>query len=55
MIKVMEELSSNPLAPINQASGDWASTKATYRLLSNPKVNEEELFRAHREQTIKRF
>jgi len=33
----------------------WASTKATYRLLSNPKVNEEELFRAHREQTSRGF
>jgi hypothetical protein len=54
LIRVAEDLSGRPLAPINQASEDWAATKGAYRLFSNEKVEEEELFVVHQERTRQR-
>ena len=39
LLLTAELLSSMPMSPINQASQDWASTKAAYRLFSNDKIN----------------
>lgn len=55
LVKVAEDLSSRPLVPINQASEDWAATKAAYRLFSKDEVTQEELFSVHQERTSKRL
>ena len=39
LIKTAEQLAKSPAAPINEACGDWASTKAAYRLFDNNKVS----------------
>src|SRR5262245_54213746 len=52
---VAEDLAARPQAPINQASDDWAATKAAYRLFANPKVSEKRIFAAHRECTVQRM
>lgn len=41
------ELASRPSHPINQASTDWAATKAAYRFFDNPKVRAEEILEPH--------
>ena len=51
---VAEALAERPQAPINQASADWAATKAAYRLFANPKAAEEKMFAAHRTCTVQR-
>ena len=55
LIKVAEDLSARPLAPINHANEDWAATKAAYRLFSNEEVTAKELFSVHQERTSKRL
>src|SRR5262249_45907186 len=45
---------NRPQAPINQASADWAATKAAYRLFANPKAAQEKMFAAHRSCTVRR-
>jgi hypothetical protein len=52
---VAEDLAARPQAPINQASADWAATKAAYRLFANPKAAEEKIFAAHRTCTVQRL
>ena len=52
---VAEDLSARPQAAINQASDDWAATKAAYRLFANPKASEEKIFAAHRTCTVQRL
>ena len=42
-------------APINQACGDWASTKAAYRFFRNPKVTPEKIIAPHCAQTVERM
>ncbi len=41
------ELASNPSQPINQASTDWAATKAAYRFFDNPKVSPTRILEPH--------
>ena len=53
--KVAKRLSNNPTAPINQASEDWASTKAAYRLFDNEKVSAEKILGPHQERTTERM
>ena len=53
--EVAEDLSSNPEAPINQASEDWAAAKAAYRLFDNDKISAEKILRPHQERTIQRM
>lgn len=55
MVKVAEDLSARPEVPINHACQDWAATKAAYRLLSNEKVTQEELFSVHQNRTRQRL
>jgi len=49
-----EDLSARPQAPINQASEEWAATKAAYRFFENPKASAEKIFAAHRPCTVQR-
>ena len=53
--RVAEELAARPQAPINQASADWAATKAAYRLFANPKASERQIFAAHQACTVQRM
>ncbi len=41
------ELAGKPASPINQASSDWAATKAAYRFFNNPKVSAEKILEPH--------
>ena len=53
--KLAEDLSASPGAPINQASKDWAATKAAYRFFQNDKVTSEKILSAHRTRTWERI
>lgn len=44
-----------PEAPINQACGGWADTKAAYRLFDNSKVKPSKILDAHRISTVERI
>jgi len=52
---VAEDLLARPQAPINQASADWAATKAAYRFFENPQATEAKIFIAHRDCTVQRM
>ena len=49
------ELAGLPEAPINQASEDWAATKAAYRLFQNERVTGNALLKPHVQHTIQRM
>jgi hypothetical protein len=53
--RLAEDLAARPQAPINQASEDWAATKAAYRFFENAKVSAEKIFGAHRTNTVQRM
>lgn len=53
--KLSTDLSAAPSAPINQASEDWAATKAAYRFFQNDKVTSEKILSAHRTRTWERI
>lgn len=53
--KLAEDLSAAPEAPINQASQDWAATKAAYRFFQNDKVTSEQILSPHRTRTLERM
>ena len=55
LLDVAEDLSAMPEDPINQASEDWAATKAAYRLFDNGKISAEKVITPHRERTIERM
>lgn len=55
VVKIAEEFSEKPTAPINQACEDWADAKAAYRLFDNDKVKDEEIRRCHNARTIERM
>ena len=48
-------LAKNVGEPINQACGDWASAKATYRLFDNPKLMPNNILGAHQVQLKERI
>lgn len=50
---IAEDLSARPQAPINQASEDWATTKAAQRFFENPKAAEDKIFAAHQECPVR--
>lgn len=52
---IEEDLAAQPEGSVPQANDNWASTKATYRFLSNPKVSEEAILEGHRASTIERM
>lgn len=53
--KLAEDLSAAPEAPINQASKDWAATKAAYRFFQNDKITSEQILSPHQARTIERM
>jgi hypothetical protein len=53
--RLANEFSQQPQAPINQASEDWAATKAAYRFFENPKASAKKIFAAHRAKTVQRM
>ncbi len=54
-ITVACDAMENPAAPINQASEDWAATKAAYRFFNNPKVDRAQILEAHQKCTLGRM
>ena len=54
-IRVTENLSSQPLASINQACESWAEVKGAYRLFDNEKVTGREILAVHQAQTVERM
>lgn len=55
VIDVAAELSASPQSAINAACGDWASTKAAYRLFDNEKVTAEKILSPHFQRTVERL
>jgi hypothetical protein len=55
LIRLADDLSSNPTASIPMACGGWAETKAAYRLLDNEALDWRALLEAHRQPTIGRM
>ena len=55
LIDVAEELSAYPQSAINAACGDWADTKAAYRLFDNEKVTAEKIIAPHFQRTVERM
>src|SRR5262245_55989323 len=53
--KLADDLSTQPQAPINQASEDWAATKAAYRFFKNPHASAKKIFAAHCLRTSQRL
>ncbi len=55
LIKIASDFSSNISGPINQACGDWYSTKAAYDFFDNGKVSAEKILRPHLDNTSARM
>jgi hypothetical protein len=55
LIQVADELEAYPQSSINAACGDWAATKAAYRLFDNPKVTAAKILAPHFQQTVARM
>jgi hypothetical protein len=54
LLKVATELSNHPEFSINQACGDWDSTKAAYRFFQNDSFDENDIMRPHFKKTATR-
>ena len=54
LVRTADQLSGQPLDPINKACSGWADTKGSYRLFANEKVQAAEILNVHRERTWKR-
>lgn len=52
--RFVRQLAEHIGAPIPNACQDWANTKAAYRLLSNPRLTEEEILAGHFQATAAR-
>src|SRR5215472_8459004 len=55
LAKLLEDLSQRIGKPIPLACQDWAATKAAYRFLDNPDVNEAAILQGHFQATAARF
>jgi hypothetical protein len=53
-IHIANRLSQQPMASINQAHTDWATTKAAYRFFKNDKVETKRILQAHQACTAER-
>src|SRR5262245_24441019 len=51
---IVQTLAEHPQASIPEAFGNWADTKAFYRFCKTDNVAEEDIRRAHRQQTVAR-
>ncbi len=54
-MSLVSNLAEQPEASVAQASGDWATTKATYRFWNNKQVTPEAIRAAHRKSTEERM
>lgn len=54
VLRFVRQLAEHIGEPIPNACQDWANTKAAYRLLSNPRLTEEEILAGHFQATAKR-
>ncbi len=52
---VASALAAQPTVSINQASEDWADTKAAYRFFDNKKVTHKSLLLPHQQKTVERM
>lgn len=52
---IAKELAERPNYPINQASTNWAASKAAYRFFENPKVSYSQILKPHIENTVDRL
>jgi hypothetical protein len=52
LVKIVVGAIKQPLATINQASEDWASSKAAYRFFDNKKVSEQAVHAPHQAQRL---
>ena len=55
VLRVSADFAAQPQATIPQACGDWASTKAAYRLFDNPKVEPAALLAPHQQHSRERM
>ena len=56
LIRVVAALARRPTASVPEAhGGDWAATKATYRLWASPRISPAAIRAAHRERTLARL
>lgn len=55
ILLIVENLAAQPDASVPQASGDWATTKATYRFWDNAQVQPEDIIAAHEQRTSARL
>jgi hypothetical protein len=55
LIKMTNQFSAQPMAPINQACDDWADTKAAYRFFDNPKVTASHIWSPHLIKLLEKF
>ena len=52
---ILERLGAKPTASIPAACQGWGETQATYRFLSNERIEAEEILEGHSQATIKRI
>ena len=55
LIKMVEDLASQPESSVPQASGDWSSTKGAYRFWANGKVDADSIIHGHKLATLERL
>ncbi len=55
LVKIVEHFAQSPVAPINEACGDWASTQASYRLFNNVKASPRAILQPHIQATARRM
>ena len=55
LIRLVEDLASQPTGSIPLASGGWAETKAAYRLLDNEALEWREILEVHTSCTVERM
>lgn len=55
LVKIVEDLASQPESSVPQASEDWASTKGAYRFWDNDKVKPDLIIYGHKLNTVERL
>ena len=55
LVNTTVKLAAQPMAPINQACEDWATTKASYRLFKNKAVTPDNILEPHQWRTQERM
>lgn len=55
LIRLVDDLSSQPSASVPQACGSWAATKAAYRFWESDNVDPDDIQKAHQEKTGERL